>query len=239
LWIAENSAKSTPFLPGVARRPANSFKRPFTFDSSRSLKYDSSFLYMIATPGREARHIPARSIAMSAARSRLGSSELGNMDMATSFDRVAACAGASCRSSLRCVRPGAKGWAPPRAIARRLLSLSALWCALALAGCASHSAQRELKAYPASADAPAHPRAEPRIHQSDRALLASQPAPNCEFSGSDIDTVDPDLWARLKLDYERHCYHDAEMIVRNRLELLQASRRCEIEPVRHRGRFGR
>jgi hypothetical protein len=124
-------------------------------------------------------------------------------------------------------------------MATRLLSLSAILCALALAGCASHSAQRELKAYPTHADAPPHRHPEPRIRQADRALFALQPAPNCEYKGSDLDTVDPDLWPRLKLDFERRCYQHAEMIARNRLRLLQTSARGGVEPVPHRRRLAR
>jgi hypothetical protein len=33
--------------------------------------------------------------------------------------------------------------------------------------------------------------------------------------------VDPDQWARLRLDYERQCYQKAEKIVRQRLVMLQ------------------
>jgi hypothetical protein len=71
-----------------------------------------------------------------------------------------------------------------------------------------------------------------QIRRPDRALLVSQPAPDCEFKRSDLKTVDPDQWARLKLDYERQCYQDAEKMVRDRLRLLQAASRCEIEPTR-------
>jgi hypothetical protein len=46
--------------------------------------------------------------------------------------------------------------------------------------------------------------------------------------------VDPNEWARLKLEYERQCYQDAEKAARERLSQLQASSTCEIEPVRHR-----
>jgi hypothetical protein len=35
--------------------------------------------------------------------------------------------------------------------------------------------------------------------------------------------VDPNEWARLKIDYERQCYQDAEKIARDRLGLLQLS----------------
>jgi hypothetical protein len=65
-------------------------------------------------------------------------------------------------------------------------------------------------------------------------LLSAQPAPDCEFKRSDLKTVDPDEWTRLKVEYERQCYLDAEKAARERLALLQASSTCEIEPVRQR-----
>jgi hypothetical protein len=61
----------------------------------------------------------------------------------------------------------------------------------------------------------------------DRALLAPQPAPDCAFRRSDLKTLDPDLWARLKIEYERECYQTAERVARKRLRLLQAANRCE------------
>ena len=67
------------------------------------------------------------------------------------------------------------------------------------------------------------------IHRPDKALLKPQPAPDCEFRGADAKTMDPDLFARLKLDYERQCYRRAEKIARDRLRVLQASARCEVE----------
>jgi hypothetical protein len=51
-----------------------------------------------------------------------------------------------------------------------------------------------------------------------RALLNPQPQPNCELETAGSETDD-----RQKLDYERQCYRHAEMIVRNRLQLLQGS----------------
>ncbi len=125
------------------------------------------------------------------------------------------------------------GSRPLRALASRLLTLCAISCAMAVAGCASNSAQREVKADPAPAASPAEVHSQPRIHRPNRALLTSQPAPDCELKASDLKTVDPDQWARLKLDYERQCYQAAEKMVRGRLRLLQASSRCEIEPARH------
>ncbi len=38
-------------------------------------------------------------------------------------------------------------------------------------------------------------------------------------AGLEADTVDADLWARLKLDYERHCYKQADILVPERLRL--------------------
>ena len=47
-------------------------------------------------------------------------------------------------------------------------------------------------------------------------LLAPQPEPDCAFK-----TDDPNATERQQLDYERQCYRHAEMIVRNRLQMLQ------------------
>ena len=128
----------------------------------------------------------------------------------------------------RGMRSGAGGLGALSALAPRLLSLAALSLAMALAGCAQHS----VKADPIEAAAPPQGHPDFRIRRPNRALLISQPAPDCEFRGTELKTVDPDQWARLKLDYERQCYQRAEKTVRDRLRLLQASSRCEIEPVR-------
>jgi hypothetical protein len=104
---------------------------------------------------------------------------------------------------------------------------------MVLAGCARNPAQREVKAEPVQPAAPARGYPELRIRRPARALLASQPAPDCEFRGADRNTVDPEEWARLRLDYERQCYRRAEKIARERLRQLQASSKCEVEPVRH------
>jgi hypothetical protein len=103
---------------------------------------------------------------------------------------------------------------------------------MAVAACAP-TAQRLSDADTIHAAAPVDRHAEPRIRQVKRALFAPQPAPDCEFKDSELETADPNLWARLKLDYERQCYRKAEISVRNRLRLLQTSlRTCEIESVR-------
>jgi hypothetical protein len=212
---------------------------------------------MIATLVQAARHyglLRNVRVAMSAARkAALPRLQWGNISMATAcgafraavfrlaLDAVVARASASCRSALRRMRRSDKGPGALPAFATRVLSLCAMSCALALAGCASNSAQRESRPAPAvhvAAPAPVHRYSEPRIRRPDRALLTPQPVPDCEFRGSDdLKPMDPDQWARLKLDYERQCYQKAEQAVRDRLRLLQASSGCEIEPVRHSRRL--
>jgi hypothetical protein len=129
----------------------------------------------------------------------------------------------------------------------KLLTISVILCSMSLAGCARDTAQREVgpvmhegKASPVRA--PVRPRrysepyryAEPKIRRPNLALLTPQPVPDCEFKRSDLKTVDPDEWARLKVEYERQCFQDAEKTARERLALLQTSSTCEIEPVRPR-----
>ena len=133
----------------------------------------------------------------------------------------------------RGMRSAAGGFGALSALASKLLSLAALSLAMVLAGCAQHSVQQEVKADPIEAVAPPQAHPDFRIRRPNRALLISQPAPDCEFRGTELKTVDPDQWARLRLDYERQCYQRTEKKVRDRLRLLQASSRCEIESVRH------
>jgi hypothetical protein len=129
-----------------------------------------------------------------------------------------------------------------------LISVVAL--AMGLAGCAREPAHREFNLTQREVKAkrevrvthvrlPLHTRvhaetrqpAELRVHRVDPALLAPQPAPNCEFKRSDVKAVDPNEWARLKTEYERQCYQDAEKAARDRLAQLQASNLCEVERV--------
>ena len=49
-----------------------------------------------------------------------------------------------------------------------------------------------------------------------------RPAPHCELAGLEADTIDADLWSRLKLDYERHCRTQADRLVPGRLRGLVA-----------------
>jgi hypothetical protein len=121
---------------------------------------------------------------------------------------------------------------PRHALKQTLLMLCAASVALTLAGCASNPMQHESSASSAS---PARSPTRPRVRRADLALLAVQPAPDCEFvGGPEPNAVDPDLWQRLKLDYEQNCYKQAEALVRKRLRLLQTSRLCRIEPEQRR-----
>jgi hypothetical protein len=124
--------------------------------------------------------------------------------------------------------------------------ISAVMLAMTVAGCAhnqplreSNLARREARADAVRAVPPAKTYSErpaqPRVRRVAVALLSPQPVPDCEFREPDSKTVDGDEFRRLKLEYERQCYKDAEQAVRKRLKLLQASNnRCEMAPVARR-----
>lgn len=137
--------------------------------------------------------------------------------------------------------------AGPRSLVPKLLTVGVILCALSFAGCARNPAPREItpalhENKPPPVRTAVRPRraperiryVEPKIRRPDAALLKPQPAPDCELKRSDVKTVDPDEWARLKVEYERQCFQDAEKIARERLVLLQTTNFCEIEPVRRR-----
>ena len=139
-----------------------------------------------------------------------------------------------------------------KSLAPKLLTVCVILCSMALAGCARNPAQREASAALHEGKAPPvrtavrtrrysepYRYAAPRIRRPDATLLSPQPAPDCEFNGSDLKTVDPVEWARLKTEYERQCYQDAEKAARDRLALLQTSSTCEIEPVRQHSQVRR
>jgi len=94
----------------------------------------------------------------------------------------------------------------------------------ALSGCAQSSAPDPLQA-----QANSQMQTETRICQPNRALLVPRSAPDCEFRRPELKTLDSDQWERLKIEYERQCYQDAEKLVRDRLRRLQAVNRCEAQ----------
>jgi hypothetical protein len=112
-----------------------------------------------------------------------------------------------------------------RAASRRARARSALLAslaAIALGGCAQSAAPEPI----ASAQAAARP-AETPICRPDPGLLGPQSPPDCVFHRAELKTIDPDQWARLKIEYERQCYQKAERGVRERLNRLLAVNRCE------------
>jgi hypothetical protein len=153
------------------------------------------------------------------------------------------------------LRPNGLLSLPPKRLTIALVVL-----AMGLGGCARNPAhrefslaQREVRPTHARAPSRAHVRtetrrepmqepkqatrlqtpqpAELRVRRPAAALLVPQPAPNCEFNRTDIKAVDPIEWSRLKTEFERQCYQDAEKAARDRLSQLQASGTCEIERV--------
>jgi hypothetical protein len=94
-----------------------------------------------------------------------------------------------------------------------------------MAGCARHPDKQVAAVAPAQSES--------GVCRSVNELFEPQPAPDCEYRRSDLRTVDPDAFARLKLEYERQCYRQAEKLARDRLRRLQASQNCETRPGRH------
>jgi hypothetical protein len=82
----------------------------------------------------------------------------------------------------------------------------------------AHAVPGTTKACATSGTANGSPGSRSPIPLPDEALLSHQMEPDCEFRSAEAKTDE-----RMKLDYERQCYRHAEMIVRNRLELLQSS----------------
>ena len=115
--------------------------------------------------------------------------------------------------------PGSKN----HAVERKLLALPAASLVLAIVGCCSCNSDYESAGYQTASAQPRSGWQSPRLG----APVELPPTPHCEVVGPKPDTVDVELWARLKLDYERHCYQRAEMLVRKRLQrLLTSGRLC-------------
>jgi hypothetical protein len=107
-------------------------------------------------------------------------------------------------------------------MARRLATV--MLFVIMLAGCAP--AQSPEMAQAAITSRRAELRESP-ICLPDPSLLTPQSAPDCKFGRHALKTLDPDQWARLKVEYERQCYLRAENAVRERLRRLQASIQCD------------
>ena len=106
-------------------------------------------------------------------------------------------------------------------IVAKLPQLRALACVLVVSGCAGSAPQVETRSEPAHTPA--------QMCHIDRALLTPVRAPDCGFGRADLKTVDPEQWARLKLEFERKCYQNAEKTARERLRRLQAAAKCEVQ----------
>jgi len=102
--------------------------------------------------------------------------------------------------------------------------LAAAGCAFALSGCAQSSSPEPSQSTVAASFA-----ARAQSCRAEPALLVPQSAPDCVFRRAELKTIDPDQWARLKIEYERQCYQNAEKTVRERLHRLQAANRCEAQ----------
>ena len=114
---------------------------------------------------------------------------------------------------------------------RQAARASALSALLVLCACAPTSTDIASHSDPAQ-QAAASGHSDPQICRPNRALLVPPHAPDCSFGRADLKTLDPDEWARLKVEYERKCYQTAESAVRERLRLLQAANRCEADSTR-------
>ena len=118
----------------------------------------------------------------------------------------------------------------------RLLAISVVAGAMTVAGCARHSVTRDLHPGRHKSIAPSvhtSARVEPyppqrrsikwRNQWPDAALLTPQQGPDCEFKGANNEAMDASELARLRTEYERQCYQNAERAARDRLNSLQAA----------------
>jgi hypothetical protein len=107
---------------------------------------------------------------------------------------------------------------------------------LVQAGCASDHSDYGYAVSPASASVAKKPSAK-RVPSPDQALLAPQRKPDCESGAAIAETAHTpegaqpassasdagvDMALRIKLEYERECYKQAEIRARERLLRLQA-----------------
>jgi hypothetical protein len=105
-----------------------------------------------------------------------------------------------------------------RVVRRLVVALPAL---ASLSACAPPSPSPETAQVAARAEGQQTP-----VCRADPALMRPATAPDCAFGRHELKTLDPDRWARLKIEYEGKCYQQAEKDVRERLRLLQAASKC-------------
>src|SRR5215475_10411855 len=103
----------------------------------------------------------------------------------------------------------------PHALSACMLTVASF--AVILAGCNQHVRGRTVSGTPNTYSSVSSG-SRTRVPLPDKALLGRLPEPDCKFKTNEADTDD-----RQKLDYERQCYRHAEIIARNRLQLLQGS----------------
>jgi hypothetical protein len=115
------------------------------------------------------------------------------------------------------------------------LIISVFACSMTVAGCAHNPAQNAFHpTHHKIGSAPFQTRgtgnyperrryAKAQRYRPDAALLSPQPAPDCEFRGANVEAMDATELARLKIEYERRCYQNAERAARDRLGLLQSA----------------
>lgn len=139
---------------------------------------------------------------------------------------------------------------PPLRFLHRRGRLAALLCGLAIAGCAPDyeaysDGLPERPAVRSKRQAAVNPAVKPvapkPVPVPARALLAPPAKPDCEADTADEQRVaslappapdtNADLALRIKLEYERECYRQAEARMRERLQQLQASTGETIKAV--------
>src|SRR5262245_38190615 len=106
-----------------------------------------------------------------------------------------------------------------------VFAAAALLCIVALAGCSAPPPPPP-PVRPAATKIVVAPPARAAIPLPDEQLLVPPQEPACQHAAA--NGVD----ARAQLDYERQCYRHAEIIVRERLQALQAAIADTIRAVR-------
>jgi hypothetical protein len=116
-------------------------------------------------------------------------------------------------------------------------------CALSLAGCAQAYSDYTESVSDRPAIGPRRQVAKKAIPLPNQALLAAPGKPDCDASGQQLASAavlpssptserNADLALRIKLEYERECYRQAESRVREQLRKLQASASETVKAVK-------